>query len=84
MSGTFMGMPSFPRAARDAVRDTTLRGNLRHATHTIRAKRAGAVAELEDWPRLREAGKRIKDHTLRHLDRYLVRVEEAVTAAGGT
>ncbi|MGV9292313.1 lactate utilization protein B, partial [Streptomyces sp. NPDC003719] len=84
MSGTFMGMPSFPRAARDAVRDTTLRGNLRHATHTIRAKRAGAVAELEDWARLREAGKQIKDHTLRHLDRYLVRVEEAVTAAGGT
>ncbi|MFD5450190.1 LutB/LldF family L-lactate oxidation iron-sulfur protein [Streptomyces sp. NPDC127100] len=84
MSGTFMGMPSFPKAARDAVRDTTLRGNLRHATHTIRAKRAGAVAELEDWARLREAGKQIKDHTLRHLDRYLVRVEEAVTAAGGT
>ncbi|AQS71468.1 LutB/LldF family L-lactate oxidation iron-sulfur protein [Streptomyces pactum] len=84
MSGTYLGMPAFPRAARDAVRDTTLRGNLRHATHTIRDKRARAVAELDDWAALREAGKRIKDHTLRHLDRYLVRVEEAVTAAGGT
>ncbi|MDQ0790901.1 L-lactate dehydrogenase complex protein LldF [Streptomyces sp. B3I8] len=82
-SGTFVGMPAFPKAAHDAVRDTTLRGNLRHATHTIRAKRAHAVAEVSDWAELREAGKRIKDHTLRHLDRYLVQVEEAVTAAGG-
>ncbi|MBJ6622891.1 lactate utilization protein B [Streptomyces sp. DHE17-7] len=84
MSGTFVGMPAFPEAARTAVRNPTLRGNLRHATHTIRDKRARAVAELDDWAALREAGRRIKDHTLRHLDRYLVQVEEAVTAAGGT
>ncbi|WP_455360165.1 lactate utilization protein B [Streptomyces sp. SYSU K21746] len=84
MSGTYLGMPSFPRAAHDAVRDERLRGNLRHATHTIRDKRAGAVAELADWAQLREAGKQIKDHTLRHLDRYLVQLEESVTAAGGT
>ncbi|WP_369275111.1 LutB/LldF family L-lactate oxidation iron-sulfur protein [Streptomyces sp. R11] len=84
MSGTFVGMPAFPKAAHEAVHDTTLRGNLRHATHTIRAKRAKAVAEVSDWAALREAGKRIKDHTLRHLDRYLVQLEESVTAAGGT
>ncbi|MGW5531498.1 lactate utilization protein B [Streptomyces xanthochromogenes] len=84
MSGTFVGMPAFPKAARDAVRDTTLRGNLRHATHTIRDKRAKAVAELDDWQQLRDAGKRIKDLTLRHLDRHLLRLEESVTAAGGT
>ncbi|MFF2850860.1 LutB/LldF family L-lactate oxidation iron-sulfur protein [Streptomyces sp. NPDC058001] len=83
MSGTFVGMPAFPVAAHDAVRDETLRGNLRHATHTIRDKRARAVAELDDWDRLREAGKQIKDHTLRHLDRYLVQLEESVTRAGG-
>ena len=84
MSGTFVGMPAFPEAARDAVHNPTLRGNLRHATHTIRAKRAKAVAELSDWDRLREAGRLVKDHTLRHLDRYLVQLEESVTAAGGT
>ncbi|MFG2576603.1 LutB/LldF family L-lactate oxidation iron-sulfur protein [Streptomyces sp. NPDC048481] len=84
MSGTFVGMPAFPKAAREAVADPTLRRNLRHATHTIRAKRAAAVAEVSDWAALREAGKQIKDHTLRHLDRYLVQLEEAVTAAGGT
>ncbi|MFB6901516.1 lactate utilization protein B [Streptomyces hydrogenans] len=84
MSGVFMGMPAFPEAAREAVRDERLRANLRHATHTIRDKRARAVAELDDWAELREAGKRIKDRTLRHLDTYLLRLEEAVTAAGGT
>ncbi|MFD3329528.1 lactate utilization protein B [Streptomyces sp. NPDC058701] len=84
MSGTFVGMPAFPKAAREAVGDERLRANLRHATHTIRDKRARAVGELEDWAALREAGKQIKDHTLRHLDRYLVQLEEAVTAAGGT
>ncbi|GHI03623.1 (4Fe-4S)-binding protein [Streptomyces cellostaticus] len=92
MSRTFVGMPvfpppthpAFPEAARDAVHNHTLRSNLRHATHTIRAKRARAVAELSDWDRLREAGRLIKDHTLRHLDRYLVQLEESVTAAGGT
>ncbi|MFJ8660424.1 lactate utilization protein B [Streptomyces sp. NPDC093795] len=84
MSGTFVGMPAFPKAAHDAVDNPTLRGNLRHATHTIRDKRAVAVAELDDWAQLRDAGKQIKDHTLRHLDRYLVQLEGSVTAAGGT
>ncbi|MFJ7147448.1 lactate utilization protein B [Streptomyces sp. NPDC100445] len=84
MSATFIGMPAFPEAARRAVRDPVLRENLRHATHTIRARRARAVGELSDWAELREAGRRIKEHTLRHLDRHLVRLEEAVTAAGGT
>ncbi|MEV6592925.1 LutB/LldF family L-lactate oxidation iron-sulfur protein [Streptomyces acidicola] len=92
MSETFVGMPAFPppafpafpKAAHEAVNNPTLRGNLRHATHTIRAKRAKAVAEVSDWAALREAGKQIKDHTLRHLDRYLVQLEESVTRAGGT
>jgi L-lactate dehydrogenase complex protein LldF len=84
VSGTYLGMPSFPKAAKDAVHNVTLRANLRHATHTIRDKRAKAVAELDDWALLREAGKQIKDHTLRHLDRYLDQLESAVTAAGGT
>ncbi|GAA3258308.1 lactate utilization protein B [Streptomyces lavendulae] len=87
MTGTDLGMPAFPpfpEAAREAVHDEVLRANLRHATHAIRDKRARAVAELDDWDRLRAAGKAIKDHTLRHLDRYLLQLEAAVTAAGGT
>ncbi|MEV1054464.1 lactate utilization protein B [Streptomyces sp. NPDC059017] len=81
--GTYLGMPAFPEAAARSTRNATLRGNLRHATRTIRDKRAVAVAELDDWQRLRAAGAAIKTRTLRHLDHYLEQVERAVTAAGG-
>ncbi|WP_336210091.1 lactate utilization protein B [Nonomuraea sp. LPB2021202275-12-8] len=85
MSGTFLGMPgNFPQNAAKAVQNSQLRYNLRKATHTIRGKRASVVSELPDWQELRAAGKAIKDETLRHLDRYLLQLEEAVTAAGGT
>ncbi|MFI1158528.1 lactate utilization protein B [Streptomyces sioyaensis] len=83
MSGTYLGMPAFPRAAAAATRDSRLRANLTHATHTIRDKRAAAVAELDDWAELRAAGAAVKDRTLRHLDHYLEQLEAAVTAAGG-
>ena len=81
---TYLGMPPFPEAAAKAVNDTQLRHNLTHATHTIRAKRAHAVAELADWEQLRQAAKAIKDHTLANLDTYLLRLEQNVTTAGGT
>ncbi|WP_205717772.1 LutB/LldF family L-lactate oxidation iron-sulfur protein [Actinomadura soli] len=77
-------MPAFPDAARRAVADTRLRGNLAHATTTIRGRRAAAVAELDDWAALREAGKQIKDHVLENLGHYLRLLEEKVTEAGGT
>jgi L-lactate dehydrogenase complex protein LldF len=80
---TYLGMPSFPAAARTAVADSQLRRNLAHATHTIRAKRASAVAELPDWERLRTAAKAIKEHTLANLETYLLRLESNVTKAGG-
>src|ERR1035438_4649417 len=80
---TYLGMPSFPVAARTAVSDLQLRRNLAHATRTIRAKRTAAVAELTDWEALRAAAKAIKDHTLANLDTYLLQLEENVTKAGG-
>ncbi|MDH6142914.1 L-lactate dehydrogenase complex protein LldF [Kitasatospora sp. GP30] len=84
MNRTFLGMPPFPEAAAVSTQNAQLRANLTHATHTIRDKRARAVAELDDWAELRQAGREIKDHTLRHLDHYLLQAEKAVTAAGGT
>ncbi|MFJ4094015.1 LutB/LldF family L-lactate oxidation iron-sulfur protein [Kitasatospora sp. NPDC089913] len=84
MSGTYLGMPAFPKAAAVSTRDTRLRANLTRATRTIRDKRAKAVTELSDWAQLRQAGKEIKDRTLHRLDHYLLRAEAAVTAAGGT
>jgi L-lactate dehydrogenase complex protein LldF len=74
---------SFPASARIALEDTQLRRNMGKATQTIRAKRAAVVGELPDWEGLREAGRAIKERTLRHLGEYLVQFEEAVTRAGG-
>ncbi|HYH35759.1 MAG TPA: lactate utilization protein B [Nocardioides sp.] len=84
MSGTFVGMPAFPEAAREALADTQLRHNLAHATRTIRAKRAAVVEEVEGWEELRLAGAAVKDAALRDLDVQLARLEEALTARGAT
>ena len=94
---TFLGMPGaprgvgqlrqhqpFPAAAAEALDDDRLQRNLRHATSAIRIKRAAAVAEVPDWPELRAAGAAIKDDVLAHLDRYLLQLEQQVTARGGT
>jgi L-lactate dehydrogenase complex protein LldF len=80
----WLGAPAFPEAARTALADTQLRGNLRRATTTIRDKRLAVTAELDDWEQLREAGAALKRRTLRHLDHYLEQLEESVTRAGGT
>ncbi|MEY9967973.1 L-lactate dehydrogenase complex protein LldF [Streptacidiphilus sp. MAP12-16] len=80
----WLGAPAFPQAARAALADTQLRRNLHHATATIRDKRLAVTAELDDWEQLREAGAALKRRTLRHLDRYLLALEESVTKAGGT
>jgi L-lactate dehydrogenase complex protein LldF len=73
----------FQDAARLALGNTQLRRNMGKATQTIRGKRAAVVAELPDWEELREAGRAIKERVLRHLDDYLVQLEESVTRAGG-
>jgi L-lactate dehydrogenase complex protein LldF len=80
---TWLGSPSFPRAAAAALADPQLRRNLRYATHTIRTKRADAVAELPDWEQLRRAGEAIKNDVLANLDTYLERLEAQVVARGG-
>ncbi len=74
---------SFPAAAREELANAQLRANLRNATDTIRAKRAGVVAELPDWEELREAGRAIKADVLARLDELLLEFETAVVAAGG-
>jgi L-lactate dehydrogenase complex protein LldF len=79
-----MSRGGFPEAARTALADSQLRRNLRKATTTIRAKRAGVVGELPDWEELRDAGAAIKARALATLPEQLERLEAAVTAAGGT
>jgi iron-sulfur cluster protein len=82
MGATFVGMPAFPEAAREALGNSQLRHNLAHATHTIRDKRARVVAEVAGWEELRTAGAAIKDSTLVGLEQHLVQLEAALTEQG--
>ena len=84
MSGGLRPEKPFREAAKATLGDAQMRRNLRHATTTIREKRAHAVAELPDWEALRVAGAAIKDETLSRLHELLPQLEEAVTRAGGT
>jgi L-lactate dehydrogenase complex protein LldF len=79
-----MSRKGFPAAAATALQDAQLRRNLGKATTAIRVKRARAVAELPDWEALRAAGAAIKARTMATLPEQLERLEERVTAAGGT
>jgi L-lactate dehydrogenase complex protein LldF len=75
--------PTFEASAKESLSDSQLRRNLGKATQTIRHKRATAVEEMPDWEGLREAGRALKERVVRHLDEYLLRLEESVTRAGG-
>jgi L-lactate dehydrogenase complex protein LldF len=75
--------PTFEESAKTSLADSQLRRNLGKATRTIRTKRAAAVAEMPDWEELREAGRALKARVMRHLDEYLLQLEESVERAGG-
>jgi L-lactate dehydrogenase complex protein LldF len=77
------GPVDFPNAALPLLQDKQLRNNVRHATGVIQGKRARVVGEMPDWQALREAGQRIRAHSLEYLDFYLEQFEERCTAAGG-
>ncbi len=75
--------PDFPTAALPLLQDVQLRNNVRHATGVIQGKRARVVGEMPDWQALRDAGQRIRAHTLEYLDFYLEQFEDRCTASGG-
>ena len=81
-SATFVGMPKFPYAARDALVNTQQRRNLAHATEVIRAKRARVVGEIDRWEELRQAGADAKDELLGHMAAYLEQLEANLTRGG--
>jgi L-lactate dehydrogenase complex protein LldF len=86
MSGTALDTRTaspFPIAAHVSMGDPQMRKNVRHATDVIQAKRARVVNEMPDWQELREAGKQLRAHTMRHLGYYLEEFERNCTAAGG-
>lgn len=82
------GLPTTPavpfqEAAKISLANAQLRRNMGKATRTIRSKRSVVVEEMPDWEALREAGRAIKERTLRHLEIYLTQLESTVRKAGG-
>lgn len=81
--GRLRGSEPFQQAAKHELYNSVQRHNLRNATHTIRAKRAEVVNEINDWQALRDAGSAIKRDVMARMPELLEQFEAAVTARGG-
>ena len=75
----------FVEASRAAVRDEQLRQALRRAGTGFDGARREAIDEItpEVWEEWRQQARRVKEHTIAHLDHYLAMLERNVRAAGG-
>src|SRR5262245_26326372 len=73
----------FQGASRQALHDAPLQAALIRLTGTLMAGNRRSFAALADSSQLRDHAKRIKEHTLAHLDRYLEQLEESVRRNGG-
>lgn len=75
--------PTFKDNASGALKDATLQRALKNVEKGFIGKRAAAVDALPEFEDLRNRGRAIKNHTLKHLDLYLEEYESKVTASGG-
>jgi L-lactate dehydrogenase complex protein LldF len=73
----------FLNAATEALADPPLQAALSRLTTYLLAGNRRGYAALADSDKLRDHAKRIKEHTLAHLDRYLEQLEESVERLGG-
>jgi L-lactate dehydrogenase complex protein LldF len=73
----------FLNASAQALADPTLQQALVRLTDTLLAGNRKGYAALADSSDLRDHAKRIKEHTLAHLDRYLEQLESSVQKRGG-
>jgi L-lactate dehydrogenase complex protein LldF len=73
----------FAGGSRQALADPKLQSALLRLTDTLMAANRRGYAALPDSDRLRDHAKRIKEHTLAHLDRYLEQLEASVRRVGG-
>jgi L-lactate dehydrogenase complex protein LldF len=73
----------FAGGSRQALADPQLQSALLRLTGTLMAANRRGYAALADSDQLRDHAKRIKEHTLAHLDRYLEQLENSVQRVGG-
>jgi L-lactate dehydrogenase complex protein LldF len=73
----------FAAASRAALGDAPLQAALVRLTGTLLAANHRGFAALADSDALRDHAKRVKEHTLAHLDHHLEQLEHAVERNGG-
>jgi L-lactate dehydrogenase complex protein LldF len=73
----------FMKASNEALHDSSLQSVLVRLTGTLMAANRRGYAALPDSDKLRDHAKRIKEHTLAHLDRYLEQLEASIERIGG-
>jgi L-lactate dehydrogenase complex protein LldF len=73
----------FLTAAGQALRDPPLQAALVRLTDTLMAGNRRGYAALADSGPLRDHAKRVKEHTLAHLDQYLEQLEARVQSRSG-
>src|SRR5207248_7187756 len=73
----------FKGAVGQALHDIPLQAALVRLTDTLLTANRRGFAALGDSSQLRDHAKRIKEHTLAHLDQYLEQLEVAVQKVGG-
>src|SRR5207302_4052939 len=73
----------FVGAVSQALHNEPLQAALLRLTDTLMAGNRRGFAALADSSQLRDHAKRIKEHTLAHLDQYLEQLEVSVQKAGG-
>src|ERR1700682_3734030 len=73
----------FLGASHHALNDPPLQAALVRLTDTLLAANRRGYAALADSDQLRDHAKRIKEHTLAHLDQYLEQLEASVQRLGG-
>src|SRR5947209_1250733 len=73
----------FVAATQEALADPPLQAALLRLTGTLMAGNRRGYAALADSDKLRDHAKRIKEHTLAHLDHYLEQLEASVQRVGG-
>src|SRR5437870_9327027 len=73
----------FLQASDQTLADPPLQAALIRLTSTLMAGNRRGYAALADSDQLRDHAKRIKEHTLAHLDTYLEQLEKSIVRAGG-
>ena len=72
----------FRRKATEKLNDANLQQALKKLQSRFVDSRATALAELPNFPEIRDAAADIRERAVRHLDSYLLRFEREATARG--